>query len=382
MINNHLQVSDIGEKKLIERIVEKSNLYNDLKIDNSFNQFIGDDAALINFKNKEDNIESYIVATSDLLIQKYHFPKQMSYFQMGYKSVTANVSDLAAMGSNPLGILISLAIPKDLKLIYFDEVIDGILNACQEYNIPLIGGDTNQADQIIISGTALGKIEKKRTLKKYGFKKGDLIAITGKLGLAALGFEILKEENIRTIKNGLKNNQISQKIVDLAIEKALKPKARMNEGIILTNFASSATDITDGLASELYELFNADKQFNRNSNFGLRIYEDKLANESIFNEIYKVSKILNKDPLNLILHVGEDFELLFTFNSDENIKNDINNNINNNISNYNIDNIDNKTNDVDFIIIGEVNDSNRVEIEYSNGKIEELSSKGYEHLAN
>lgn len=369
MLNNHLQVSDLGEKKLIERIVEKSNACINSK-NNNFTQFIGDDAALINFENKEDNTETYLVATSDLLIQKYHFPKQMSYFQMGYKSVTVNVSDLAGMGANPSGILISLAIPKNLKLIYFDEIIDGILKACQEYNIPLLGGDTNQADQIIISGTALGKIEKKRTLTKHGFKKGDLLAITGEIGLAALGFEILKEENIKTIKDGLRKNQISQKIVDLAIEKVLNPKAKLEEGIFLNQFASSATDITDGLASELYELFNADKQSNRHSNLGLKIYENKIANESTFREMSKISKILNKDLLELILHVGEDFELLFTFN-----------NYNNNF-NHNILNPDGIKDTRDYIVIGEVNDSNKIEIEYSNGKIEKLSSKGYEHFSN
>lgn len=367
MSNKHLQVSDLGEKKLIERIIEKSNNFDtskDNKNNNNFTQFIGDDGALIDFKMKEDKNETYLIATSDLLIQNQHFPKQMSYFQMGWKAVTVNVSDLAAMGANPTGILINLAIPKNLKLNYFDEIINGILNACHYYRVPLVGGDTNQAGQIIISGTGLGKTKKQNTLKKHGFKKGDLIAITGELGLAALGFEILKEENIKIIKNGLKNKEISQSIVDLAIEKVLKPKAKLNEGITLNKFVSSATDITDGLASELYELFDADKRNNKDSNLGLRIYEDKIANEPIFKEIYKISKFLSKDILDLIFHVGEDFEILFTFNND-NTKYD---NIYNNFG-------------IDYIVIGEVNSSNRVEIKYSNETIAELSSKGYEHLS-
>jgi len=373
MSEKYLQVSNLGEKKLIERIIKKSkdfsnlkksnndskDMFNDISLNTNFTTYIGDDSALINFTNKED---SYLVATSDILLEKSHFPKQMSYFQMGWKAVIVNVSDLAAMGASPSGILISLAIPPQLKLIYFDEIIDGILKASYKYNIPLIGGDTNQADEIIISGTALGKVKKTKAMKKSGFKKGDLIAITGDIGLAALGFEILKEENIEIIKDGLKKKIISQEIVNLAIKKALQPKAKLNEGIILNQFASSATDITDGLASELYELYNADKINNKESNLGLKIYENKITNLPSFKEIYKVSKILNKDPLELILHIGEDFELLFTFNKD-------------------ITNTDNKAiNNVDFIILGEINNSNRVEIEYSNGKIEKLSSKGYEHL--
>jgi len=436
MSNSYLQVSDIGEKKLIERIIEKSKNFNSYSNFNSYNEqdngnkandlncsicsndntffpfYIGDDAALINFNNNKsrdngNNEDSYLVATSDLLLEKSHFPKQMSYFQMGWKSIVVNVSDLGAMGANPKGILISLAVPPGLKLSYFDEIIDGILKACYEYNIPLVGGDTNQADQIIISGTALGKVEKRKAMKKSGFKKGDLIAITGELGLAALGFEILKEENNKKIEDEIKNHRISQKIVDLAIEKALKPRAKLEEGIAMNQFASSATDITDGLASELYELYNADKIANKDSNLGLRIYEDKIVNEPLFKAIANVSKILNKNPLDFIFHVGEDFELLFTFNKDMINYNNVNNNnidynnVNNNINsskNYNI-NINNVNNDIDdiiitnnnisknidfsidFIVIGEINNSNKVEIEYSDGKIEELSSRGYEHLS-
>jgi len=372
MQNKHLQISDIGEKKLIERIIKKSKDFNDFTNGSDFDSYIGDDAALINFNknnNNEDKDDSYLVATSDLLLEKSHFPKQMSYFQMGWKAVVVNVSDLAAMGASPTGILISLALPINLKLIYFDEIINGILESCDKYKIPLVGGDTNQADQIIISGTAFGVVEKIKAMKKSGFKKGDLIAITGEVGLAALGFEILKEENIKIIKDEIKNNQISQEIVDLATQKALKPEPKLDEGEVLNQFASSATDITDGLASELYELYNADKINNRDSNLGLQIYEEKIANEPIFKEIAKVSKILNKDPLDLILHVGEDFELLFTFDGDI-INNTNDSNDTNNIG-FNID----------FIIIGEINNSNKVEIEYSNGKREKLSSKGYEHLS-
>ena len=369
MYKNHLQVSDMGEKKLIKRIIEKSmnfnteNSYNNhenySKKNPDFNQYIGDDAALIDFNiNNKNSEERYLVATSDLLIQKSHFPKQMSYFQMGWKAVVVNVSDLAAMGAAPLGILISLAVPNNLKLSYFDEIIDGILASSNEYNIPLLGGDTNQADQIIISGTALGVVEKAKAMKKSGFKDMDLIAITGEVGLAALGFEILKEENIKVIKDSVKNDEISREIVDLAIEKALKPRAKLEDGIIMNQFASSATDITDGLASELYECYNADKIANKDSNLGIRICAEKITNTWFFKEIAKVSKILNKNPLDLVLHVGEDFELLFTF--DENM-----------VNNHSID----------FIVIGEINNSNKVEIEYSNGKVEDLSPKGYEHLS-
>lgn len=381
MKNNHLQVSNLGERKLIERIIEKSKkVYNDSKdgfLNNQYNDFyIGDDSALIQIQNDYYNLnnnDSYLVATSDLLIEKSHFPKQMSYFQMGSKAVTVNVSDLAAMGAYPMGILINLAIPPELKLSYFDELIDGILDACSYYKIPLVGGDTNQSEEIILSGTALGEVKKEKTLFKHGFEDGDLIAITGFLGLAALGFEIFNSKlAINSIKESLTNqdqrniinpqsHEIKKNIVDLAINKALNPIAKLNEGIILSDLASSATDITDGLASELYELFYSNKNKNPDSKLGITIYEDKLP---ILDEISKISKILDVDPLDLILHVGEDFELLFTINKD------------------NLDELYklNEKNTFDFHIIGEINNKDTVEIMDLKGNLKKLSSKGYEHL--
>lgn len=367
MKNRDLKVSDLGEKKLIERIAKKSKNF-DFNHKKGLNSYIGDDAALIDFSNTSINEKYYLVATSDLLVQKHHFPIQMSYFQMGWKSVTVNVSDIAAMGAIPTGILISLAIPQNLSLKSFDEIINGILEACNYYKIPLIGGDTNQADQIIISGTALGKVEHKDSKMKHGFKNGDKIAVTGQLGLAALGFEILKEKNQEIIKmlteKHLENKENISDIINLSIEKALNPSAKLNEGINLSEIASSSTDITDGLASELYELFDADKSFNKNSNLGIRVYEDKISKEPLFKEMNILSKILNKDIFELIFHIGEDFELLFTFNDKK------------------IEDIDKLLKKVNFFIIGEINNSNRVEIEYSNGKVEKLSSKGYEHFSN
>lgn len=363
MEDNNFQVSDLGEKKLIERIIEKSKKNNQShNFSNNFDvkEAIGDDAALINVDINFKEKNSYLVSTSDLLIEKYHFPKQMSYFQMGWKGVTVNVSDLAAMASKPLGILISLAIPSSLKLSNFDDLIDGILDACSFYNIPLIGGDTNQSEEIIISGTALGKAKKDEILSKDGFESGDLICITGKIGLAALGLEILKSEySISTVKSFIEDDKSSNEILNLAIDAILSPIARINEGILLGNFANSATDITDGLASELHEILNLKKSNNQNNDLGMMIFEKNLPS---FNEIAKISKIIKKNPLDLILHVGEDFELLFTISKD------------------NLSKLSKSNENFNYYLIGEINNRNKVEIEYSNGAIETLSSKGFNHL--
>ena len=252
-----LKVSDIGEKELVKYIIANSK------------KITPDDTAVTPF------LDLNLISTCDMLIQSRHFPKNMSYFDMGFKAVTVNVSDLAAMGAEPLGFLLSIAIPKDLEVDSFKQIIDGVFKACDYYSIPLIGGDTNEASEIIISGTALGTCDK--PLMKNTYKQGDLVAITGDIGLAALGFELETLDNIY-------------------VEKALKPKARIKEGQILKDYgATSATDITDGLASELYEI--------KKDNFGFMIYEELL---DISDEYKNMANGLDLDYLDLILHVGED----------------------------------------------------------------------------
>ncbi|WP_458454541.1 thiamine-phosphate kinase [Methanobrevibacter sp.] len=301
-----LKVSDIGEKELIKYIIANSR------------SITPDDTAVTPLES------SNLISTCDMLIQSRHFPQNMSYHDMGFKSVTVNVSDLAAMGAEPLGFLLSIAIPKDLEIDHFKQIVAGVLKACDFYNIPLIGGDTNESSEIIINGTALGLTDK--PLMKDDYNKGDLIAITGEIGLAALGFELDVLDNIY-------------------VKKALKPEARIKEGLILRDYATSATDITDGLASELYTI--------KKDGMGFMIHEDML---NISDEYKRLSDELGLDYLDLILHVGEDFELLFTISKD------------------NLDKLP-----IDCIVIGEVTDSDVVEMTLENGFVERIENRGYEH---
>ncbi|WP_296869718.1 thiamine-phosphate kinase [uncultured Methanobrevibacter sp.] len=376
MKSSQIKVSELGEKQLIERIIQKSKSCSIYK-PSDFNDFddktsIGDDSALTNV-NIDDN--SYLVSSSDMLIQSSHFPKAMTHFQMGYKSVVVNVSDLASMGAENIGFLLNLAIPKDTLLDDFDELVCGVIQACDNYNIPLIGGDTNEASEIIISGTAIGQVDKERALMKYGFEIGDLLCISGELAYAALGFELLKliEENPKSKEIIEKIKSIDSTLIDLAILKALKPEAKYKEGHILRDYNTNnnritATDITDGLASELYEILSYDKKHSQSDKIdndsnsdntyekGIRIYEDKLPVEDEFKEI---ANSLGLNYLDLFLHVGEDFELLFTINKE--LK-------------------DKLSSDMNYYVIGEITDNNTVEIVLSNGNIEKISSRGYEHL--
>ena len=374
MKSSQIKVSEIGEKGLIERIIEKSKscsscgFGNDIDFSN-FATSIGDDSALTNV-NMDDN--SYLVTSTDMLIQSSHFPKGMTYFQMGYKSVVVNVSDLASMGAENIGFLLNIAIPKDMLLDDFDDLICGVIRACDNYSIPLIGGDTNEANEIIISGTAIGQVDKDNALMKYGFEKGDLVCISDELGYAALGFELLslkeKDQNLYQEKID-EIKEIDSTIIDLALLKALKPEAKYDEGHILrehntANNRISATDITDGLASEFYEILNSDRKYSNlndsnSSNFyskGIRIYEEKLPVEDEFKEI---ANILGFNYLDLFLHVGEDFEFLFTINNE--LK-------------------DQLSREMNYYAIGEITDNNTVEIVLSNGQIEKISSRGYQHL--
>ena len=302
-----LKVSDIGEKGLIKYILANCK------------SITPDDTAITPIANTN------LISTCDMLIQSKHFPKGMSYFQMGFKAVGVNVSDLAAMGATPLGFLLSIAIPKDFKADNFKQIINGVMEACDYYNIPLIGGDTNEASEIIISGTALGLCD--NPLMKNTSKKGDLVVLTGDIGLAPLGFN-LEGDNIYT-------------------KKALEPIARIKEGINIKEAGgTSATDITDGLASELYEM--------KRDDIGFMIYEDKL---NASDEFKSLASKLNLNFLDLLLHVGEDFELVFT------------------IAKNNLDNLNFK-----YQVIGEVTDSKKVEITLNNSEIKQITSRGYDHL--
>ena len=302
-----LRVADIGEKELVKYIIANSK------------EITADDTAVTQFSSTN------LISTCDMLIQSRHFPENMSYFNMGFKAVTVNVSDLAAMGAEPLGFLLAIAIPKDLELESFKEIIDGVLSACDYYSIPLIGGDTNEASEIIISGTALGLCDEPLMMDNYSI--GDVVAVTGDIGLAALGFELEDFNNIY-------------------VKKALKPLARINEGITLKNSgATSATDITDGLASELYQI--------KKNSFGFMIYEELL---NISDEYKQYCKNLGLNYLDLVFHVGEDFELLFTIPKDK------------------LKNLD-----IDYRVIGEVTGSDVVELTLENGFVEKIKNKGYEH---
>jgi thiamine-monophosphate kinase len=337
-----LKVSDIGEKELIKRILKKSssNVINNSFFDNKAINSFKDDAALINFGDK------YLVATSDILFKSAHFPDKMTPEQIGKKVVTVNVSDLAAMGAKPIGIIIAVGLPKETLLDDFDQLIDGILSACKEYEMMLIGGDTNESSELTISGTCLGVVSKNEVLMKDGASPGDIVAVTGPLGLAAAGFEILFNREIKL-------KDLNEDYKNIALKHALNPEAKTEEGVLLakSGFITSATDITDGLASEIGELVNYSSK-----GIGITIYEEMIP---IAGPVLEIAEKVNKNPLEFILYYGEDFELLLTIKKDyfEEIRTKI-----------------------PLHKIGTVTSSGKMTIVKSDGQEEVLEPRGYEHL--
>lgn len=324
----HDRISSLGEKKLISRIISRSrSVFGSSKL-----MGLGDDAALI------DAGEDYLVLTSDLLLETRHFPDPGRPRDMGWKTVTVNMSDLAAMGSRPEGFILSVALP-DLELEFFDSLMDGVIEACFHYQAPLMGGDTNEADEIILSGTAIGRAAKDRVLMKSGARPGDLVAVTGPLGVGAAGTELILSGR-------------STEGFEDAVERSLRPVARIEDGIILaeSGLVSSATDITDGLVSELGELMDA-------SGTGMRIYEESLP---IGEEVPEIASILGMDPLELALYYGEDFELVFTAHPTG---------------------IEELSTMMDIHVIGEVTGGGGIEMVDKDGATYKLHVRGYEHLS-
>lgn len=339
-------VSDIGEKKLIKRLLSMSRILQPYSpfFDENYFKSLSDDAALL------DIGDEYLVITSDLLLESSHFPTEMSSFQKGMKVVTVNVSDLAAMGAKPIGFVLSLGLPQDLPLKKFDEIMKGVLEGCHTYKMGLMGGDTNQSEELILSGTCLGVVDKKKVLMKEGAAPGDVVAVTGPLGVAAAGFECLFA--LPPAQKSLKK-QILPSTLKIVVKHALEPLAKLKEGIILAKkgIASAATDITDGLASEIDEIIEASPH-----NIGVTLFETMIP---LIPEVEEVATVLDRNPLDFALYYGEDFELLLTIREDlyEKFKEDLG-----------------------LIKVGVVTSSGKMEIIDKEGKTNILMKNGYEHF--
>ena len=303
----NINLKDLGEFGLIERLTKKIKLFND-------NTLLGpgDDAAIIN-SSKE------ILVSSDMLVEGIHFDMAFTPLKhLGYKSVIVNISDIYAMNGIPKQITVGLAISSKYTLEAIEEFYDGILLACEKYKIDVIGGDiTSCINGLTISITAIGEAMKNEIVKRSGAKENDLLITTGDLGGAYMGLNVLQRE-----KEVWKSNPNMQPELDnfnYILERQLKPEARRDVIEFLKKcnvIPTSMIDISDGLASEVFHICTS-------SNVGCQLYEEKIP---IDPQTYQTSMDFNINPTVSALNGGEDYELLFTINQKdyEKIKNDPN----------------------------------------------------------
>lgn len=305
MTEKRTEITDLGEFGLIERVKSSFSLQNSTSISG-----IGDDAALI------ASGEEYLLVTTDMLLESVHF--DLSYMplqHLGYKAVVANVSDIAAMNGKPEQITVALAFSNRFSLEAIDSVYDGIRSACKNYKVDLVGGDTSaSASGLVISITALGRVSKGKETLRSTAKVNDIICVTGDLGAAYLGLQVLEREKQVFLTNPEMQPDLEK--YEYLVGRQLRPEARMDIVHELADkkvVPTSMIDISDGLASELLHL-------SKSSGVGIKIFEDKVPIDAGAFETAIEFKI---DPITCALNGGEDYELLFTIapNDYEKLKN-------------------------------------------------------------
>jgi len=292
-------VFNIGEFGLIKHITKKFSLKNESsQID------IGDDASVIDPNGKN------LVISTDILAEGVHF--NLGYVplkHLGYKAVVVNLSDIAAMNAIPTQILVSLAASNRFPVEAFEEIYEGIFLACKHYNVDLVGGDTTSSNSgLVINITAIGLQNKEKIVKRSRAKPNDLLVVTGDLGGAYMGLQILEREH----QIYLQNPEIQPEMqgYDYILQRQLKPEARTDIMQILEELdvlPTSMIDISDGLASEILHLSEMSK-------VGFRIYEEKIPMDT---QTITTAEELNFNPIIATLNGGEDYELLFTVRPDD-----------------------------------------------------------------
>lgn len=288
------EISSLGEFGLIDRITKDIPITNKETV-----KGVGDDAAILQFSGDEETL-----VTSDLFMEGVHF--DLTYFplkHLGYKTVVANISDIYAMNGTPKQITVSLALSRKFCIEDVEELYAGIRLACQQYGVDIIGGDTTSSlTGLAIGITAIGTAPKGTAIKRSGAKETDLICVTGNLGAAYMGLQLLEREKIATAGKDIQPDFQGKEYI---LERQLKPEARKEvveklreEGVRPT----AMIDVSDGLSSELMHIC-------KQSGTGCRIYEERIP---IDYQTAIMAEELNMNVVTCALNGGEDYELLFT----------------------------------------------------------------------
>lgn len=290
------EISDLGEFGLINRIASSFENGRATTL-----LGIGDDAAILNCPDGQQ-----IVVSTDLLAEGVHFDLAYTPLpHLGYKAVIVNLSDIAAMNAIPHQITVSIAISNRFSLEAVDALYEGVRMACKEYKVDLVGGDTTSSRSgLVISITAIGYREPSKLVMRSTAKVGDLVCVTGDLGAAYMGLQLLNREKKVFEVDPDMQPELSEDYAYL-LQRQLKPEARMDVIYDLIDadvVPTSMIDISDGLASEILHLATQ-------SNIAIHIFEDKLPIENVTK---LAASDLGLSPLTCALNGGEDYELLFT----------------------------------------------------------------------
>ena len=293
------EISTLGEFGLIRHLTKDMTTNQP-----STQKGIGDDAAVLNFGSKRTLI------TTDLLLEGVHFNLEyVPLKHLGYKAAVVNFSDIYAMNATPTQITVSLGISKRFSVEDLEELYSGIRLACERYNVDLVGGDTSASmTGLTISITCLGTAAAKDIVYRNGAKPNDLICVTGNLGTAYMGLQLLERE--RLVMQANENATPAFEGREYLLERQLKPEARRDiiEKLREAGIKPTAMmDISDGLSSELMHICTQ-------SNVGCSVFEDKLPID------YQAAALAEEMNLNIVtcaLNGGEDYELLFTCSLDD-----------------------------------------------------------------
>ena len=293
------QLSDLGEFGLIDHLTKNFKIKHKSTI-----KGIGDDAAVLNFANKK------IVISTDLLLEGVHF--DLSYMplkHLGYKAVIVNLSDVYAMNAKATQVTVSIAVSNRFPLEALEDLYAGIETATSIYNIDVIGGDTTSSNKgLLISVTAIGELESENEVYRSGAKPNDLLVVSGDLGAAYMGLQVLERE--KEVYKVNPNSQPDLEPYTYIIERQLKPEARKDIVELLADLnvkPSSMIDISDGLSSEILHIC-------KQSKVGCDLFEEKIPLDP---QVISTCEEFNIDSTTVALNGGEDYELLFTISQDD-----------------------------------------------------------------
>ena len=281
-----MKISEIGEFKLIDRLRQQMPAARpDLRVG------IGDDTAVW-----QPTAGAAVLATVDSQVEGRHFLRgKASPYQIGRKSLAVNLSDIAAMGGTPACVLVSLGLPNDLDVEFVDELYRGLRDEGPPYALSIAGGNFSSADQIFVDVTLFGEIDPRQMLLRSGARPGDVVLVTGNLGAASVGVDVLTAERELPVRPAAR---------EAVLRAALTPTPRVREGQLIarSGLATAMIDISDGLAADIGHICDE-------SGTSVRLFAEPLP---IANTTVEVSTAMGRDPLDPALHGGEDYELLVT----------------------------------------------------------------------